>query len=300
MYVTCIEVWNRSSLIFALFRVYGGWKNTPRYGYYFINHYKDVVSNICLFSPLFGEDSDFDYIFQSGWNHHLETLGFLQRVWPKCGKQKTTGKDDARCSLWHGVSHWVFVSKFSEGSPTQISRIDWTLIISPPTASLNLYRWHHPRVLTCFFVLLVYQTPWSCCNGLPLLLFVVAKGVFRRSARRPCGVAPNSLGWNLGFVLLVALGLTSLGNAQLGETDLVGEFRVRKIQGFPVLLFRGLVGDDWTQLYGDSFINHEIYKAPHEITRIQWKVRFFFFVALLEFSLLQPWMCLLSTMSNHH
>ena len=29
-----------------------------------------------------------------------------------------------------------------------------------------------------------------------------------------------------------------------GETDLVGELRVRKIQGFPVLLFKGFVGDD--------------------------------------------------------
>lgn len=74
-------------------------------------------------------------------------------------------------------SHWVFVSKFSESSPTQISRIDWTLIISPPTTSLNLYRWHHPRVLNVFFLFYwFYRKPWSCCNGLPLFFVVKTLG----------------------------------------------------------------------------------------------------------------------------
>ena len=47
-----------------------------------------VVSNICLFSPLFGEDSHFDYFFfQMGWNHqHPPTRSYWNsqsgEVWP--------------------------------------------------------------------------------------------------------------------------------------------------------------------------------------------------------------------------
>ena len=64
-----------------------------------------VVSNICYFSSLFGEDSQFDYcnICQMGWNHQLVLVnsyrkhsplvgtsrkcGFNKDISPKCQKQ---------------------------------------------------------------------------------------------------------------------------------------------------------------------------------------------------------------------
>ena len=102
------------------------------------------------------------------------------------------------------ISHLVLSRNFRKALPPKISRTDWTLIISPPKISFNLYRWHQTSFFTFFVVLLLYRGAVGFFTAEKFFVYAA------ETARRPCGVAPNSHGWNLGFVLLVALELTSL------------------------------------------------------------------------------------------